>query len=291
MRTQTTTTPVPTTKKSSFFGGIRNLFRSKDSTTSSTLDETPATTPTTPATPKSPKPTAASIASGLATAKQTVIVPVVPVNPNPATTKSPTSQPTPSVAPVTPTPTPAKPRQPLHDFESFATITLSTKPPKVKEDFPALPSRPNQREDFPALPTPRQPSAGGVLPLTTAAPSISTAANAWSSLPTQKPSNSNGPTPTPSRVNFIPNVHSTTQKSLTPTTVSPGETTNAELETVTEALFTKENSLISTVTINYQAKTQSSATVDLAPLPYVLSEKSINNALIAFLYFQPFDHR
>lgn len=259
VRTQTTTTPVPTTKKSSFFGGIRNYFR-KDSTTISSLDESS----TTASTPKTTSNKGSSIASGLANANQVVVAPAVPVNPTPLTTTT-TKSSVPIVV-VSTTSTTAKPRQPLHDFESFATITLSTKPPKVKEPFPALPSRPNQREDFPALPTPRPPSNGGVLPVSTSAPTVSTTANAWSSLPTLKPNNNIVPT-TPPRVSFIPNGQTTTQRSPTPATVSPGETTNAELETLTEALFIKENSLISAVAINFQEKTQSSAIVDAAPLP------------------------
>lgn len=276
VRSQTTTTPVPTTKKSSFFGGLRNIFR-KDTTTAASLDDV-STTSTTPL-PISTT-TTKSIVAGLAAAKQAVVAPVVPVNPveptSTSTIKSITHPANPTTAAATPavahsTPTTARPRQPLHDFESFATITLSTKAPKVKEDFPALPTRPNQREEFPALPAPRQPSTGGKgSPSqggTTATPVISTTANAWSSLPTLKPTNQHAPTPTPSHVNFIPNAHSSTPRSVAAPTVSPGETTNAELETLTEALFTKETSLLSTVTINYQAKTQSSTTVDQAPLP------------------------
>lgn len=282
VRTQTTTTPVPTTKKSSFFGGIRNLFR-KDSTTASSLEDSPttSTTPTAPTTPtnsKTPTSTARTIASGIGAANQAFVAPVAPVRPTPSATTTQSSRTTPASLS---TPTTAKPRQPLHEFESFATITLSTKPPKVKEDFPALPSRPNQREDFPALPTPRSPSNSGVLPASTAAPPLSVTGNAWSSLPTLKPSNGNVPTPTtPPRVNFIPNGQSTTQRSLTTTTVSPGETTNAELETLTEALFTKETSLFSTVTLNFQEKTQSSSTADLAPLPLVKFEFSLSLLLI-----------
>lgn len=259
VRTQTTTTPEPTTKKTSFFGGIRNIFR-KESTTVTSLDEIPTTptTPTTPKTPANPTSTVSTIAAGLAAAKQAVVAPVVPNNPAPSTTTAKTETLT--------TPTTARPLQPLHDFESFATITLTTKPPKVKEDFPALPSRPNQREQFPALPAPRQPQNGGVHPVPTASPIISTTANAWSSLPTTKPVNA--PTTAPPRVNFVPNGQPTTPRGITTSpTVSSGETTNAELETLTEALFTKENSLISTVSVNYQAKTQSSGMVDFALLP------------------------
>lgn len=70
-------------------------------------------------------------------------------------------------------------------------------------------------------------------------------------------------------VNFVPrDPNAPTPATLGTFTVSPDVTTNAELETISEALFAKEStSTFALLTVNYQGRTQSSSQTDEAPEP------------------------
>lgn len=280
---QATTTPAPasTTKKSTFFGGIRNLFKSgsKDSTT---VDPASVVAPTTPA----PKTAAVGPVAGAGGSKSTIAALIVPppmVKPVEVSTSTSTSTTTTSTSTTTTTPRPPapptttagptttstttsrtptfgpRPRDPLHDFESYAGLTLSTKKPKTKEDFPALPA--------PRTPRPNASAAvGGVGTAQSPTPSPVAVPNAWgngvSFVTTARPKSSAG------------GVGTTTPASATTTTTTAAANANgaeqvsdAELEALTEVLYGKETSLLPLVTLNYQSKTQSSGTADEAPLP------------------------
>lgn len=259
----TTPAPVPTTKKSTFFGGIRNLFKSKDSAAADVAVTTPQPpTPTTPTTATVagskmiaalivPSSTAKPAVVGASATSTTTVTPTTSTTTTTTTTAKPPTQDSPLGTtttirtPTVPTFGP-RPRDPLHDFESYATITLTTKKPKVKEDFPALPA-------------PRRPAAAAT---PTAAPAAAAAAavpNAWgngvSFVTTPRPTAGAGGS-------------TTVGPTTTAATANPaGEASDAELEALTEVLYGKENSLLPLVTLNYQTRTQSSGTTDEAPLP------------------------
>lgn len=256
VRTATTTpAPVPTTKKSTFFGGIRNLFKGKESSATDVVDTTPPPPPT-------PAPIAGSKMIGAlivpsSTAKPAV-APVAAVSTTSTTSTTTTSTTTTTTTPKPPTQavpaggsttttvrTPAvtfgpSPRDPLHDFESYASITLTTKKPKIKEDFPALPA-------------PRRPVQPAAAVTPAAAPAVP---NAWG----------NGVSFVTTARPVVPGASTTTVPSTT--TGSPAnEATDAELEALSEVLYGKEISLLPLVTLNYQTRTQSSGSLDEAPLP------------------------
>lgn len=157
----------------------------------------------------------------------------------------------------------------------------------TKEDFPSLPGprRPSTggvKEDFPALPAPKSPVPSPSSPVSPSSPS------AWNKpLPTPvsvpTPSASTTPrSPTPKApaapsgpggngVSFVPHKNGPT------TTVRPGfqstsdgnsVATDAEIQTLTETLYTKEtNSQLNLITVNPQGKTRSIDSTDEAPQP------------------------
>lgn len=236
----TTTTPVPTTKKSGggFFGGLFGGKKDKTTTETPTTAKTTAKSSVTVSTS-----TAKSVGPSVTTAKAVPAVgaptsTVKPGTPVSSFTGKDAFPPLPSASTTAasiakPPPTPPKP-------------TLST--PKTVEAFPALPAKPGS-------PTPSP------------VPS-STVANAWNKpLPTQPPSPSAGGKP---GVSFIPTqapAGGATVKT-TPRYTEGSTATDDELATLSEQLFSKENTNLNKyVRVNYQRQTLSSSSVDEAPEP------------------------
>lgn len=125
------------------------------------------------------------------------------------------------------------------------TVSTTTSRPKLPQ------------EDFPPLGPPRRQNS-----VSSTTPSTTTLNSVWATPPT--PSNSNG-----QNVQFIPNPPNPSIVAPTPINIPQIEiASNSELEILTEELFNKEtSSLFDKLTINYQGRTQSSATTDEAPMP------------------------
>lgn len=244
----TTTTPVPTTKKSGggFFGGLFGGGK-KDKTT--TVAPTTAKT-TAKSAVTVPTPTAKSGAPSVTTPK--VVAPVV--------------APTSTVKPGTPTvasPTASKPSTAKDAFPPLPAVSTTAasvpKPPPTPPKPSA--STPKTAEAFPALP----PKPGSPTP---ASVPTSTVASAWNKpLPTQPPS---PPVAGKPGVSFVPTqapVGGSTARTTPRYTEGP-TATDDELATLSEQLFSKENTNLNKhVRVNYQRQTLSSSTVDDAPDP------------------------
>lgn len=224
----TTEPPPPTTKKSSFFGGIRNYF-SKKST------ESPIETSTTPNVVREITP--------LTSTTTTTTQRTTPSSENALPALSQTSNN--NVVPRINTPS-----------TSSSTPTSTTKTTTTTTSRPRPP-----QEDFPPLGPPRRQNS-----VTSSTPSTTTLHSAWAT-PTTTP-NGNGQNvifqpkqPDPSHIVTPP---------ASPTINIPQIeiASNSELEILTEELFSKESSsLYDKITINYQGRTQSSASTDEAAIP------------------------
>nr|XP_013100634.1 unnamed protein product [Stomoxys calcitrans] len=212
--------------------------------------------------------------------------------------------PTPTAISTGPTTSTTTPKVPQMDFDLRLGQTDPKKPSTpTKEDYPALPAprRPSTggvKEDFPSLPVPKSPVPTPSSPVSPSSPS------AWNKpLPTPA---SVGPaatpttakTPTPhspaapaggaaggSGVSFVPHTGGRT----TPRTPLPSSSdgnalaTDAEIQTLTETLYTKEtNSQLSLITVSPQGKTRSIDSTDEAPKPLLdVNSKVLESPTVA----------
>lgn len=141
---------------------------------------------------------------------------------------------------------------------STGSTTAATSKPKLPQ------------EDFPPLGPPRrQNSASSTTPSTT------TLQSAWATAPTRPSGNGQS-------VNFVPNQPKPAASPPLPPTIDIPKieiASNSELEILTEELFNKESSsLFDKMTINYQGRTQSSASTDEAALPLItVSETDLDS--------------
>ncbi|XP_065077283.1 endoribonuclease CG2145-like [Ochlerotatus camptorhynchus] len=277
--TTSTTTPAPTTtKKTGFFGGLFGGGKEKEPKTTTTTTPKPTTTTAVPTSTKKSsgffgglfggskkdKTTTVAPTTEKTTAKGAVTVPTTTVKSAAVTVSTPKA-----ITPVVAQTSTVKPGTP-----TVATPT-STKPSTAKDAFPALPAvsttaasapkpppiPPKASDAFPALPSkPGSPTPASV--------PTSTIANAWNKpLPTQPPAVPAGGKP---GVSFVP-TQAPAAGGTTRTTprYSEGPTaTDDELATLSEQLFSKENTNLNKhVRANYQRQTLSSSSVDEAPSP------------------------
>ncbi|XP_061400797.1 endoribonuclease CG2145 [Musca vetustissima] len=201
----------------------------------------------------------------------------------------------------TTTTTTAKPNQMAFDLRGGMADPKKPSTP-TKEDFPALPGprRPSSgsvKEDFPALPVPKSPTPTPGSPHSPSSPSAwnkplpTPAGAAFSTTTTVKTPTPKSPaapgSPGGNGVSFVP--HSGGRGT---TTVRPGfqsstdnnpVASDAEIQTLTETLYTKEtNSQLSLVTVNPQGKTRSIDSTDEAPQPLLdINPKVFENPTVA----------
>ena len=242
----TTAAPDTTTKKKGFFSGFAGFFKGKDESTTTLAPTTSTTTQrstsTTSTTQRSSSTTSTTQKSTSTTQKSS------------STTTNRVIQPT----------------------QSTSTTKRPQQPPS-RDEFPALPSpgrpqnQPPSRDEFPPLPSSNnnQPPA---------AQQPTNAPNAWNvrpQIPTIKPVNT--------FTQIIPTKSSTTTTTTTrrpalpqnTPKISDGPVTDAELLTLSESLFSKDiNNPFRYVTVNYQGRTQSSATNDAASQAWVISNQA-----------------
>lgn len=196
------------------------------------------------------------------------------------------------LAPLTSTTTttttrPQSPQKPGYEFDlrnNFDTSSTTKKPITPNQDFPALPSprRPSTgpKEDYPALPVPKSPtpsspsrpaspSAWNVPLPTSSTPSSALSGNKDTLFSTTPASSARpGSPPVGDRVSFVPQSGSTTTARPGSATTSRTVATDAEIQALTEQLYTKEvNNQISLIRINLQGKTRSIDSTDEAPQP------------------------
>ncbi|KAL7017013.1 hypothetical protein ACKWTF_010226 [Chironomus riparius] len=263
--TTTTEEPEATTKKKGFFSGISGFFKGnkdKDKDKSTTTSTTTTTTKK-PAVTSTAAPTTAKIAT-----------------PPPLITTT-TQKPIPTTAKAI---VPQQPVTPKQNVPSTPSTTVKT---TVKDDFPPLPGgRPQQtptqpqrfspppiptkKDDFPPLPSvtgrPQQPGVP-----TTSTPAVPNAWNVKPQIPTDKPvSFFSQPPPVITTTTRRPQVQ--TQGSRD----SESKATDAELLTLSDSLFSKDiYNPFKFVIVNYQGRTQSSATTDEASQPLLQIDEKL----------------
>lgn len=272
--TTSTTTPAPTTtKKKGFFGGLFGGGKEKEPKTTTTTTTTPKPTTTTPVPTTTKKSSGffGGLFGGGKKDKTTTVAPTTTVK-GAVTVSTTTAKSAVTTAKagatvlgqtstVKPgTPTTAKPSTAKDAFPALPAVsTTAASAPKP----PPTPSKPTPKpaEAFPVLP----PKPGSPTP---ASVPTSTVANAWNKpLPTQPPA---APVAGKPGVSFVP-TQAPAAGGTTRTTprYSEGSTaTDEELATLSEQLFSKENTNLNKhVRANYQRQTMSSSSVDDAPNP------------------------
>ncbi|XP_058825301.1 endoribonuclease CG2145-like [Topomyia yanbarensis] len=255
--TTSTTTPAPTTtKKKGFFGGLfgGSSKKDKEATSTTTTTAKPTTTSTTVASTtkksggffgglfgggkkdKTSTTVAPSTTKATPTSTAKSVVSSTVASPTVSTIKSPTAKDVP--IPSVPT-----------------TAASAPKPPSV----PPKPVSSTPTSAFPPLP----PKPGSPTP---ASVPTSTIASAWNK-PLPK-----DPVGTPG-VSFVPTqppAPGASSRGTTPRYSEGPTATDEELATLSEQLFSKENSqLTKYVRANYQRQTLSSSTLDEAPEPFL----------------------
>lgn len=277
--TTSTTTPAPTTtKKKGFFGGLFGGGKEKEAKTTTTTTTTPKPTTTTPVPTTTKKSSGffGGLFGGGKKDKTTTVAPTTTakgaVTVSTTTAKSaavtvttpkagtPVVAPTSTVKPGTPTvatPTTAKPSTAKDAFPALPAVSTTAASAPKPPPTPAKPT-PKPSEAFPVLP----PKPGSPTP---ASVPTSTVANAWNKpLPTQPSAAAAGGKPgVPTQAPAAGGTASTTPR------YSEGPTaTDDELATLSEQLFSKENTNLNKhVRANYQRQTISSSSVDEAPNP------------------------
>lgn len=271
--TTSTTTPAPTTtKKKGFFGGLFGGGKEKEAKTTTTTTTTPKPTTTTPVPTTTKKSSGffGGLFGGGKKDKTTTVAPTTTVKG--AVTVPTTTAKSAAVTPKAGTPVAAQTSTVKPGTPTVATPT-TTKPSTAKDAFPALPAvsttaasapkppptpskpTPKPAEAFPALP----PKPGSPTPVSVP---TSTVASAWSKpLPTQPSAASAAGKP-----GFVPTPASAA--GTTPRYSEGSTATDEELATLSEQLFSKENTNLNKhVRANYQRQTLSSSSVDEAPSP------------------------
>lgn len=243
--TTTTIAPDTTTKKKGFFSGFAGFFKGKDESTT-TLAPTTSTT------------TQRSTSSTTTTQRSSSTT---------STTQRPTSST--STTQRSSSTTTNRVNQPT---QSTSTTKRPQQPPS-RDEFPALPSpgrpqnQPPSRDEFPAL-----PSSNNNQPPAAQQPNAPNAWNVRPQIPTIKPVN------TFTQIIPTTSTTTTTRRPSLPQNIpkiSDGPVTDAELLTLSESLFSKDiNNPFRYVTVNYQGRTQSSATNDAASQPWVISNQA-----------------
>lgn len=282
--TTSTTTPAPTTtKKKGFFGGLFGGGKEKEAkttTTTTTTTTTPKPTTTTPdpTTKKSSgffgglfggsKKDKTTTVAPTTTVKGAVTVPTTTAKSATVTVSTPKAL-TPVVAqtstvkpgsPTVPTPSTAKPSTAKDAFPALPVVSTTAASAPKPPPTPPKPT-PKASDAFPALPP--KPDSPTPSPVPT-----STVDNAWNKpLPTQPQAASAGGKP---GVSFVP-TQAPAAGGTTRTTPRYSESptaTDDELATLSEQLFSKENTNLNKhVRANYQRQTLSSSSVDEAPNP------------------------
>lgn len=233
--TSTTTTETPestTKKKGGFFSGFTGLFKSKDKESTTTQAPTTSTKKSIQTIPTTVK----SIPLSSSTVKSVTL-----------STSSSTTSTTTSVT-ITSTSAPSRIQTP---------VNIPTIPPRPSQPSTTSTASPKKttKDEFPTLPTvrPQQSSVTG--------PQSPPVSNAWgkpisfaTTTSTMKPQSIQSSTAKP---------HPDTSKPI-----GSGLVTDAELLTLSESLFSKDiHNPFKYVTVNYQGRTQSSASTDEASQP------------------------